>query len=169
MGILSRLLRAIDGINWWTGNIVKFLMIIVVGIIIYEIVARFIFNSPTIWAAELSQMVYGVYFILGGGYILLCRGHVSMDVLYNRLSPKWRAILDLFSSILFFIFCGLLLWKGIESSWTSVLRDERSQSFWGPVLWPIKISIAFGALLILLQGVAKFIRDLFIAFGRQMP
>lgn len=143
-----------------------FLILLLMGMILYEVVARYVFNSPTFWAMEGGQMVFGAYFILVGGYILLHGGHVNMEVVYVRLPSRQRAILDLISSSLFFIFCGLLLWKGAQLAWTSVQIGECSQSSWAPPLYPIKLCIAIGAFLMLLQGLAKFIRDLAIAWSK---
>jgi len=152
--------KAIDHLNETTGKLISFLILLLVAVILYEIFARYLFNSPTIWAHETSQMIYGVYVILLGGYVLQRGGHVNVDILYHRFSPRSRATIDLFTWLLFFYFCGLLLTKGWEMAWDSFEVRETGPTAFGPPVYPIKMMIPLGALLILLQGTTKFLRDL---------
>ena len=89
-------------------------------------------------------------------------GHVNVDILYSRLSKKSKAGLDIFTSILFFLFCGMLLIYGGSLAWDSLSRFEHSQSAWNPPLYPAKLMIPLAALLLFLQGLAKLIRDICI-------
>jgi TRAP-type mannitol/chloroaromatic compound transport system permease small subunit len=156
---MKRFLHTIDRINEKTGKAISYLILFLVGVILYEILVRYLFNSPTIWAHETSQMIYGAYVILLGGYVLQRGGHVNVDILYHRFKPRTRAIIDLFTWLLFFYFCGLLLWKGGEMAWDSFKVLETEPTAFAPPVYPIKMMIPLGALLILLQGLAKFIRD----------
>ncbi len=162
---MEKFLQAIDRINEQTGKVVSYLILFLVGVILYEILVRYLFNSPTIWAHETSQMIYGAYVILLGGYVLQRGGHVNVDILYHRFKPRTRAIIDLFTWLLFFYFCGLLLWKGGEMAWDSFKILETEPTAFGPPVYPIKMMIPLGALLILLQGLAKFIRDFNLAIS----
>jgi TRAP-type mannitol/chloroaromatic compound transport system permease small subunit len=165
---MKRFLQTIDRISEQSGKAVSFLVIFLVFVILYEIFVRYLFNSPTIWAHEIAQMIYGAYVILLGAYVLQRRGHVNVDILYNRFRPRTRAIIDLFTWLLFFYFCGLLLLKGGEMAWDSLLVRETEPTSFAPPVYPIKMMIPLGALLILLQGLAKFIRDLTLAItGRK--
>lgn len=163
MRTLSRILRAIDSINEWTGKIVSFAILPLIGITVYEVVLRYVFKAPTLWAHELGTFLFGVSWILAGGYALVRGAHVKMEVLYVRLPLRWRAILDLITAPLFFIFVGLLLWKGWELAFYSLSHWEHSTTAWAPPIYGVKMIIPLGALLILLQGLAKFIHDLITA------
>jgi TRAP-type mannitol/chloroaromatic compound transport system permease small subunit len=160
---MKRFLKTIDRISDQSGKAVSFLVLFLVFVILYEIFVRYLFNSPTIWAHEVAQMVYGAYVILLGAYVLQRKGHVNVDILYNRFRPRTRAIIDLFTWLLFFYFCGLLLLKGGEMAWDSLKVLETEPTSFAPPVYPIKMMIPLGALLILLQGLAKFIRDLTLA------
>ena len=160
---MKRFLKVIDRISEQSGKAVSFLVIFLVFVILYEIFVRYLFNSPTIWAHEIAQMIYGAYVILLGAYVLQRKGHVNVDILYNRFRPRTRAIIDLFTWLLFFYFCGLLLLKGGEMAWDSLKVLETEPTSFAPPVYPIKMMIPLGALLILLQGLAKFIRDLTLA------
>jgi len=157
---MEEYLQVIDRLNEKVGRGVSYLIILLVAVILYEIFARYGFNRPTIWAHETSQMIYGAYVILLGGYVLKRGGHVNVEILYGRFSPRRKAMIDLFTWLLFFFFCGLLLVKGWEMAWDSFQVRETEPTAFAPPVYPIKMMIPLGALLILLQGLAKFIRDL---------
>jgi len=159
------LLKTIDAISEWMGRVVCFFIIAIVFILVYETVARYAFNAPTTWAHHISWNFTVPFFLLGGAYALRNKAHVNMDVVYNRFPLRMRAIIDLVTAILFFLFCGVLFWMGVEWSWDSVIGTETS----GPPLYypvyPIKLIVPIAALLLLLQGSAKFIRDLMTAIA----
>jgi TRAP-type mannitol/chloroaromatic compound transport system permease small subunit len=157
---VEKFLKTVDRISELSGKGVSFLVIPLVAVIMYELIARYVFQSPTIWVHETAQMIYGAYVILLGAYVLQRGGHVNVDILYGRFSRRTRAAIDLFTWLLFFYFCGLLLWMGGEMTWESFLVRETEPTSFAPPVYPIKAMIPIGAFLILLQGLAKFIRDL---------
>ncbi len=157
---MKRFLSIIDTISDWSGKIICFLAIPMIGIIVYDAIARYAFNAPTNWAYETVTFLFAGFGILGGAYVLYRRAHVGMDIIYSRLSPRRQAILDLLTSFFFFLFCSILLWKGAEYAWTSLKLRETTTSAFAPPLYVIKMTIPLGAFLIILQGIAKFVRDL---------
>ncbi len=165
---MRRLLKIIDGISEWSGKLFAYLLWPGVAVLIYEIGARYLFNAPTIWAHGTSQRIFAAYYFIGGAYVLLHKSHINMDVLYNRFSLRTRAILDVVGTPFFLAFCGVLLWWGIGYAWESLIRLEPDNTPFRAPLYPVKLMIPLGALLILLQGLAKFGHDLFTAItGRQ--
>ena len=165
MSLLKAILAIIDTVNDRVGNILSYFLFFFFVLLLMEVILRYFFNSPTVWANELAQMLFGAYTILAGGYILRTGGHVNVDILYSRLSKKSRAGLDIVTSSLFFLFCGMLLIYGGSLAWDSLSRFEHSQSAWNPPLYPAKLMIPFAAILLMLQGVAKLIRDILILFN----
>jgi TRAP-type mannitol/chloroaromatic compound transport system permease small subunit len=161
---MENIFKWIDRVNIFVGKIVSFFIIFIVFIILYEIFARYLFNSPTIWAHESSVMIYGVYVILLGGFLQQRDGHVNVEVLYLKFKPRTRAVIDLFTWLLFFCFCITLLVKGWQMAWDSFKFLEREPTAFAPPVWPIKMMIPLGAFLLLLQGVVKYIRDIRTAF-----
>jgi len=162
MSILKAFLKFIDAVNERVGNLLSYFLFFFFVLLLMEVVLRYFFNSPTVWANELAQMLFGAYAILAGGYILRTGGHVNVDILYSRLSRKQKAVLDIVTSSLFFLFCGMLLVYGGSLAWDSLARFEHSQSAWNPPLYPAKLMIPLAALLLMLQGLAKLIRDILI-------
>jgi len=139
-------------------------MVPLIYVIVHEVVSRYIFNRPPAWAFELSLFLGNSFCIIGGAYCLLHAQHVRIDVLWGRFSKRGKAILDLVTFVLFFLFVVALLWFGWQRAWFALQWPwEVSMTPWAPILWPFRISVPIGALLLLLQGIAKFIRDFGIA------
>jgi len=157
---MQEFIRTIDRFTEWTGKILLWFPWMIAGIIMWEIILRTFFNLPTLWAHELSLMVFGALSILAGAYAHKYRAHVSMDLFYSHLSRRGKMIMDLITFPFFLCFCGLLLWKGWDFAWRSTLLWERSQSNWAPLIWPIKMTIPLGALLIILQAVSNLLSDI---------
>ena len=114
-----------------------------------------------VWTGELAQMLFSAYALLAGGYLLVHGGHASVDILHGALPPpRVRARVDVATSVLTFVFLGALLWFASSIAWESVARQETSMSAWNPPVWPLKLLVPVGVLLLLLQGIAKLIADL---------
>jgi len=163
MQFIKRFLYTVDNINDWTGKSVSYLMPVFVLFISCEVMLRYVVNSPTIWINESVLLVYGAYILLAAGCTLLYNAHIKIDILYSRWPPRTQAIVDIVTSTFFFVFVGVFLWKGAEMAWMSIQHLEHSQSYFRPVVYPTKLSIPIAAFLILLQGVAKLIRDITLA------
>lgn len=152
----------IDALNDRLGKILAFLVVLMFLLVIKEVIGRYFFNAPSVWGQELTQLLFGVYVFLSGGHVLRWGAHVNVDVLYNKFNIRTRALVDIITSALFFLFCGMLLYYGGEFAWESISFWEHSVSAWGPPIWPFKLMIPVGAGLLLLQGIAKLIRDIHI-------
>lgn len=159
------MLNLIDRANEWIGKVVSFLIFPIIGVVIFEVIMRYFLHKSQLWVPETSVFLFGSLFVLGGGYAFLHNGHVRLDVIYERFRPRLKASADLVTCVFFFIFCGVLIWKGWAMAWDSLITMERSPSAYEPLLFPIKMVVPVGSALLLLQGLAKFIRDLSLILG----
>jgi TRAP-type mannitol/chloroaromatic compound transport system permease small subunit len=151
------------------GKIVGFLVFPVMLVLVFEVVMRYAFNRPTIWAHETSCMLYGAHFVLGGAYALRHDAFVNVEVFYKRFPRRSQAIIDLITWTMFYAFVGVLLWKSLPWAWKSLSVLEYSDSTWRPPVWPVKWTIPFAAFFMLLQGMTKTIKDAFLAVtGREI-
>jgi TRAP-type mannitol/chloroaromatic compound transport system permease small subunit len=163
--------RVIDTFSEWSGRVVAWLIIPLVAGTTYEVIVRYAFNAPTIWAYDLSYMLYGSHFMLGAGYTLLKGGHIRTDIFYQNWSPRTRGLVDALLYLLLF-FPGMIFffWMGGQEALHSLQIGERSDaSPWRPVVYPLKIVIPVTALLLLIQGVSEFIKSAHLALrGRPL-
>ncbi len=160
----------IDALNDWVGRVISYGALFMSALVLSEVIRRYLFNAPTVWGNELTQITFGVYVILSGGYILRWGGHVNVDILYARFSARGKAVADIVTFFLFLLFCGMMLWYGGSLAWESLSIWEHSNSAWHPPICLVKMMIPTGAFLLLLQGVAKLIRDILLLFpGKEIP
>lgn len=156
---MNRFFRAVDRLNDWCGWLAGFQILLIVGVIVYEVVARYGLNSPTTWANETMIYVTAVAYLLGGGYALHHRRHVTVDVIYARFSPRTRARLDVLTLGFFLLYLGALIWAGGVWALDSMRLGETTGTPWNPPIWPVKLAIPIAAALVLLQGIANVVRD----------
>jgi TRAP-type mannitol/chloroaromatic compound transport system permease small subunit len=147
-------------LNQWIGTAVSWLMLVLVLELVYDALARYIFNAPTVWSFDVSYMLYATLFMLGGGYTLYFKGHIRVDLIYEKVSKRGKAIIDLIGYIAFFFpVMVVLIVYGAINAHESWLYTERAQvSYWAPTLWWFKLQIPIGGLLLLLQGIVEFVK-----------
>lgn len=151
--------RTVSRLNAAVGEFVAFWTVVAVFVFYYEVIARYIFNSPTIWAHESMFLLFGMQYLLAGGFCLRENSHVRVDVFYLHLGPRGRAVADLVTSAFFFIFTCALLVTGWIFFRDSYAIGQVSHTEWEIAHWPIKMALPLGGALILLQGVAHLLRD----------
>jgi len=163
---LARVVSVLDRTSLYSGEFVSYWAVIAVFAYYYEVLARYIFNSPTNWVHEGMFLMFGMMYLLSGAYAFMTDSHVRVDIFYTRLSRRRKALSDLLTSVFFFIFAGTLLVTG----WTFLMDsfEVREVSFteWAIQYWPVKSTLVIGAVLILLQGIARTLTDLSIVFSR---
>jgi len=158
-------IRIISKITDVTGLVLMWFPWILTVIIVWELILRNLFNRPTIWAHEISVMVFAVLTITSGAYALKAKAHINMDLFYTRFSNRGKAIIDIITSPAIFIFAGVLMWLGWEFAVRSYMLQERSISTWSPVVWPVKFMIPLGAALLFLQGIAELLKNILTLIG----
>ncbi|MGD2127577.1 MAG: TRAP transporter small permease subunit [Desulfobacteraceae bacterium] len=161
---LKTFLNGIDKISEWSGRIFIWLVIPLTAVVAFEVISRRVFDTPHIWAPEVTNYIYGPHFMLVAAYTLLYRAHVSIDIIYLRFSARVRGILDIFTHVIFFFpFCIIIFYQGIIFAQTSWAQNETSGSAALPVVPEIKTVIPITFALILIQGLANFIRSIVLA------
>jgi len=163
-------IRVIDGFTDITGKLISLTMALLVGMIVYEVFARYLFNAPTAWVYESSYMANGSAFMLGCGYALLKGAHVRTDIFWEQFSERRKGIIDLISYlVLFFPTMITLMAISIDDALLSYSIGERSQeSVWRAIMWPFRASIPLAALLFMIQGVSESLKCWYqIRFGRE--
>ena len=160
-------LKAIDALNERVGKIFSPVLLVMIVLAFSEVVLRYFFSRPTTWVWEINSQLMVLVCALGAGWALRDNSHISVDIVYKRLSRRKRAIVDLITSPFFFLLAGSLVFFGAKEALRAYEVNQRMLSQFASPLWPVKTVIVIGAVLILLQGVVKLIRDLRIVLGRE--
>jgi TRAP-type C4-dicarboxylate transport system permease small subunit len=158
--MLSSFLRMINALSEKPAIIIGFAIWPLFFVVVFEVIARRVFGSPTDWAMVMSKFIFGGYLLIGGGYCIVHGAHATMDLVHNKFSPRGQAILDLVTSVVAFLYCIFLLWGGVQVCWDATLRNECVSEAWRAPRWPYMWMLPLATFLLLLQTLAKFIRDL---------
>ncbi|WP_323007115.1 TRAP transporter small permease subunit [Pseudorhodobacter sp.] len=153
-------IRFADAVSAWFGKTFAWLIVFMSVGTGYEVFVRYVLNSPTAWALDLSFIMYGTLFMMGGAYTLSRRGHVRGDFLYRLWPNRWQARVDLVLYFLFF-FPGVLAlifagWKYAARSWQYGEVSVSSPA--GIPIYQFKTVIVVAGILLLIQGIAEVFR-----------
>jgi TRAP-type mannitol/chloroaromatic compound transport system permease small subunit len=158
---MEKFVRTIEAIGEYSGRWVSWIVYAGIIMLSSEVVLRYIFNSPTVWAHGYTQRLYGSYFVLIGAYTFIHKGHVRVDVLYEHLSKRMQALLDIINCV------ALLVWTGvlIPVSWLFFLKSynvgEVDEMVLAHPIWWVKFLITVGMVLIFLQGLSELVKKTF--------
>jgi len=168
---LQSFLISIDKISNFLGKTFAWSILVMTAAISYEVVARYLFHAPTTWAFDASYILYGLLFMMAGGYAMARNGHVRGDFLYRNFPPRRQAALDLALWLLFFYPAMIaMVWMGWQFFLQSFAQNERSAfSPFGPIIWPFKFLIPFVGVMMSLQGLAEVIRCMLCIRDGQWP
>ncbi|HYQ92128.1 MAG TPA: TRAP transporter small permease subunit [Candidatus Competibacteraceae bacterium] len=159
MKILLQLAQAIDTLNERIGRSIYWLILIMVIISTVNALFRKLFNMSSNAFLEIQWYLFAAVFLLGSGYTLLRNEHVRIDVLSSKLSPKAQIWIDILGTLIFlFPFTLLILYDGWRYFVLSFIGQEWSLNPGGLLVWPAKLLIPVGFLLLFLQGLAQLIK-----------
>ena len=166
--IIKSYIKFIDYISLKTGRATMYLVFVMMYILILSFETRNIINKPLIWIIEMAQFVITGYYLLGGGYSMMTGDHVRMDLFYSKLSDRNKAKMDMFTSI-FLVFYLITLFIGSVSSLVYTIEtNQKLFTAWAPSVWPIKTIMLTGILLMLLQSISMFFKDMAKVTGREI-
>ena len=165
-----RILSALDAVTRFVGKAIAWLILPMVLSLVWEVVARYVFNAPTEWAYDMTFMLYGTFFMIGSAWTLQRGGHIRTDIYYARWSQRTQARVDLVCYlVLFFPAMAVFTWLTWGYFWRSYELNERIvTSPWLPIVWPFKFMMPAAGALLLMQGVAETIRAAIRAVGSEV-
>ena len=168
---MDAFVRIVGRVNEWVGRVAGLLIVAVVLVILREVIGRGMFNAPSLWADESMTYLAGLAYALGGGYTLLHRKHVLVDLAYQPIARRGgglKKLFDVAGFVLFALYCATLVWYGAKLGLDSFAQHEGSGTLWNPPIWPLKLAIPTAGALLLLQGFANLLVDLGLARPPQM-
>ena len=144
-----------------------YMIFLMIGVLFYSSITKTFFH-PALWTLEFAQFLMVSYFLLGGAYSIQLKGHVRMDLIYSQRSEHTQHIWDSVTSIFMIAYLVMLLYGSISSLTYAIEYGERSYSSWRPYMWPVKVLMATGIILMLLQAISQFFKDLAAARGKSL-
>lgn len=164
---LIRFIGWVDKFNEFIGLAVAWLVPAMVIVIAIEVTARYFLDRPTIWVYDTAIFLFGYLALLGGPYALKNKLHINVDVFYQNRSERCRAVMDVVSGLLIFFFILLVIIYGWKSAELALTMGEKTNTEWAPPIGHFKLLIPVSAALLLLQGLANWIRSLYLALNNR--
>ena len=137
-----------------------YLIFLMIGTLLLGAITRNILNFPLSWTVEMAQFTITAYYILGGPYSMQMDDHVRMDLIYSKLSDHNKAKVDAFTSFFLVFYLVTLLYGSISSLIYTLETNQKLFTAWAPYVWPIKTLMLIGILLMLLQSISMFFKDI---------
>lgn len=165
--LIRNYVNFVDTWNRRIGRVVMYGIFAMIAVLLYSSISKTFFY-PSLWTLELAQFLMVGYYMVGGAYALQQGAHVRMDLFYGSFSPVRKAWFDVFTIILLIVYLAVLLYGGISSTTYALEYGERSYSAWRPYMAPIKIIMCFGILMMLLQAISTFFKDVATIRGESL-
>lgn len=163
MTALKQVLKAIDRISMLFGYLVAVLVPLMILSLVYEVISRYFFNAPTLWAQDVSIFLFGYIGLLGGAYVMREHAHINVDLFYSRMKPRTRAICDAITGLLVMFFLVLVVVYAWHEGIKAIQLGLRRPTDWAPPVGHFILAISVGGFLLLLQSLAHWIRNLHMA------
>lgn len=186
---IKSFVRWVDRINRGIGRFAMYMIFVMMAVLLWSSISKVAF-TPTLWTLETAQFLMVAYYILGGPYSMQLDTNVRMDLFYGGWTERTKAWADAITVVFLLYFLGVLLYGGLGSTAYSlgywgdrplvffsdlataffsggpdgagevIGRLERSSTAWRPFIWPIKVVMCVGFVLMILQALAEFFRDI---------
>src|SRR6184192_445626 len=155
--------RAIDRFTDTTGVWLAWLNLPLVAAVAYEVIARYVFNAPTLWSFDVTYMLYGTIFMLGCAYALHKGAHIRTDFFYEKWTARTKGMVDSISYLVFFFpsLIMLLAASGSEAWYAYTIHETSEQTPWRPILWPYKSVVPVTCVLLMIQGISETIKSVY--------
>lgn len=168
MTFFKRYIALVDAMNRAIGRVTMYGIFALMGVLLWSSISKTFFN-PSLWTLEMAQFMMVGYYILGGPYSIQMGSNVRMDLLYGEWSTRRKAAVDSVTVCFLIFYLVVLLWGGIDSTaYSFKYGGERSPTAWRPYLWPIKIVMCVGIVLMLLQAVSELFKDILRLRGEEV-
>lgn len=153
--------RALDAVTILSGRAASWIIFPLIASMFWEVISRYAFSRPTIWAYEAAYFQMGALFVLGIAYVSQTDGHVRVDLIYANMSNRWKAAVNLLGYLLIaplVLWLCFGLWDYLHNAWES---GERSgESLWNPYVWPARLTFWLGFILLAMQVLSEILKCL---------
>jgi TRAP-type mannitol/chloroaromatic compound transport system permease small subunit len=169
MRALRAILRGIDAVSYWSGRAVAYLVPVMILALVYEVISRYFFSAPTLWAQDVSIFCFGYIGLIGGAYVMREHAHINVDLVYARMSQRTKAIFDVITGLTALFFLSLVTYYCALEAERAFRLGLNRPTDWAPPLGPFIMPISIGGALLWLQCLANLTRNVFfLATGRRV-
>ena len=158
--------RFMDGLSDFIGAFAKYLIYVMVAVLLFDVISDKAFGFVQNWTVETAQFTLAAFYFMAGPRTLRDDTHVRLDLIYANLSDRGKARIDAVTIWIVVFYLGVMLWGAVSSLQYSWATNQKLPSLWAPSLVPIKVLMVICLVLMILQCVAIFFKDLDRARGK---
>lgn len=164
---VRKLMLGLDRVSLALAVVAMVCAVLLTGVMCWEVVVRRLFNSPTLWAYDVTYMLNGTLVFLGGAYTLIKNEHVRIDFLSSKLPRPVQDLINVaFYVFLFLPILGALAYTSAAEAWRAYASGAvEAASTWGPLSWPFYATLAIGIVSLFMQCVVQMLRHAMAAAG----
>lgn len=166
--IIVLYVKYVDAISIKVGRATMYLIFAMIGCLLLGALTRNVLHMPLSWTVEMAQFMITAYYIAGGAYSMILREHVRMDLIYEHLSEKNRARVDVVTTFFLLFYLVVLLVGSISSTVYAIEYGQRNFSQWNPSMIPIKVIMVVGIVLMILESISVLFKDIAVARGNKI-
>ena len=155
---MDRIIQIIEKSIEKVCKLVSFVSLIIMAVITFEVVSRYVFNNPTAWGWVINRQLFLVMTLFAGAYAFTQDAHIRIEMFYDRFSSRGKLITKIFTLILFVTFTGSLVWKGIVMAKQSISVHEKAIGLFPLPIYPFKTLIPIAAFLFMIQGLIRMLK-----------
>lgn len=159
---MTAFIKFVNAVNrsmlWFLGSV---LMIMALSLF-YSVIMRYFLDKPVTWSFDLAGWFSGIAAFLGGGYALLRKEHVRVDLVYVKFPDRMKSLVDILTSVFFFIVVIVLVWKGGEQVINNYQKGVIANTGLNVYVWIKWLMVPIGGILIGLQGIVNLINDFYM-------
>lgn len=155
------MLSIIDRLSNFCGRLAAWMFFAIGGVIVFEVVARYVFLAPTIWGEEMSRFLQIWATYLAAAYVLHSRKLIAIDIVVNRLSPPLAKFCETCALAVIVVFCFVAFWYGLQIMIDSIRIGRATSTMLAVPYWMTEAAIPVGFGLMLIQALAEMYRTLF--------
>ncbi len=167
--VIRSYVRFMDRISDFIGSFAMYLIYLMIGVLLFDVVSDKAFGFVQNWTVETAQFTLAAFYFLAGPKTLKNDQHVRLDLIYANLSERGKARIDMVTIWIVIFYLAVMLWGAVSSLQYSWATNQRLPSLWAPSLVPIKILMVTCLVLMILQCIAIFFKDVAKARGKVFP
>lgn len=162
---LTRLMDAVSALDEKLAELAGWVVVAMMLTITYDVAARYLFNAPTTWSFEVNRYMLILVVFFGGAWTLPAGGHVSVDILTEKVSNKKQRILDLVTSGMAAVYMLVFFWESLLFTYDAWAHGVRSTEYLAWPLWPIRAFLVVGSGLLLLEYLIRIVKNVMALKG----
>lgn len=167
--VIRSYVRFMDRMSDFIGSFAMYLIYLMIAVLLFDVVSDKAFGFVQNWTVETAQFTLAAFYFLAGPKTLKNDQHVRLDLIYANLSERGKARIDMVTVWIVIFYLAVMLWGAVSSLQYSWATNQRLPSLWAPSLVPIKILMVTCLVLMILQCIAIFFKDVAKARGKVFP